>query len=438
MTQNMVKEKKKNKMRSTPPYQLLLKIGIPMIFSMVLQAMYNIVDSAFVSNIKQNGENALNALTLAFPLQMLMVAISIGTGVGVNALVAIIIYVVFLLFGLFGISPYIASQTNDSLISEMGGSYLRICCILSMGIVFFSIYEKLLQANGNPLYSTIAQIAGAVCNMVLDPIFIYGWFGLLELGVIGAAYATVIGQLLSCLLALIFHLKKDKQISNRLQYWKPNSSIIKSIYAIGMPAILAQALMSVMTYSMNLILGSVSVAIVTAYGLYYKIQQFILFAAFGLRDAITPVLSFYHGMHSRARIRYGIQYGMLYTWIIMLAGTILVELLAIPFTKLFGLSGETAILCMQAMQIISLSFLFAGTNIAFQGISQALDGGMESLVISVCRQILFVLPVAWLFSLAVKETKEHTWLIWLTFPIAEFVSMVIGYLLMQRIQKKIQ
>lgn len=460
MTQNMVKEKKKNKMRSTPPYQLLLKMGIPMIFSMVLQAMYNIVDSAFVSNIKQNGENALNALTLAFPLQMLMVAISIGTGVGVNALVskslgqgdrekashiagngiflAIIIYVVFLLFGLFGISPYIASQTNDSLISEMGGSYLRICCILSMGIVFFSIYEKLLQANGNPLYSTIAQIAGAVCNIVLDPIFIYGWFGLPELGVIGAAYATVIGQLLSCLLALILHLKKDKQISNRLQYWKPNSSIIKSIYAIGMPAILAQALMSVMTYSMNLILGSVSVAMVTTYGLYYKIQQFILFAAFGLRDAITPVLSFYHGMHSRARIRYGIQYGMLYTWIIMLAGTILVELLAIPFTKLFGLSGETAILCMQAMQIISLSFLFAGTNIAFQGIFQALDGGMESLVISVCRQILFVLPVAWLFSLAVKETKEHTWLIWLTFPIAEFVSMVIGYLLMQRIQKKIQ
>lgn len=460
MTQNMVKEKKKNKMRSTPPYQLLLKMGIPMIFSMVLQAMYNIVDSAFVSNIKQNGENALNALTLAFPLQMLMVAISIGTGVGVNALVskslgqgdrekashiagngiflAIIIYVVFLLFGLFGISPYIASQTNDSLISEMGGSYLRICCILSMGIVFFSIYEKLLQANGNPLYSTIAQIAGAVCNMVLDPIFIYGWFGLPELGVIGAAYATVIGQLLSCLLALILHLKKDKQISNRLQYWKPNSSIIKSIYAIGMPAILAQALMSVMTYSMNLILGSVSVAMVTTYGLYYKIQQFILFAAFGLRDAITPVFSFYHGMHSRARIRYGIQYGMLYTWIIMLAGTILVELLAIPFTKLFGLSGETAILCMQAMQIISLSFLFAGTNIAFQGIFQALDGGMESLVISVCRQILFVLPVAWLFSLAVKETKEHTWLIWLTFPIAEFVSMVIGYLLMQRIQKKIQ
>lgn len=460
MAQNIAKEKKKNKMRSTPPYQLLLKMGIPMIFSMLLQAMYNIVDSAFVSNMKQNGEDALNALTLAFPLQMLMVAVSIGTGVGVNALVskslgqgnkekasrtagngiflAIIIYAVFLLFGLFGVSPYIASQTSNALISEMGVSYLRICCILSIGIVFFSIYEKLLQANGNPLYSTIAQISGAVCNMVLDPILIYGWCGLPELGVIGAAYATVIGQLLSCLLALIFHLKKDKQISNRLQYWKPDGNIIKAIYAIGLPAILAQALMSVMTYGMNLILGSVSVAMVTAYGLYYKIQQFILFAAFGLRDAITPVLSFYHGMHSRARIRYGIRYGMLYTWIIMLAGTILVEALAVPFAKLFGLSGETEILCIQAMRIISLSFLFAGTNIAFQGIFQALDGGIESLIISVCRQILFVLPVAWLFSLAARETSQHAWLIWLTFPIAEFVSMGIGCLLMQRIQKKIQ
>ena len=188
MVQKIAKEKKKDKMRSTPPYRLLLKMGIPMIFSMVLQAMYNIVDSAFVSNMKQDGEAALNALTLAFPLQMLMVAIGIGTGVGVNALVskslgqgdkekasraagngtslAIVIYVLFLLFGLFGVSPYIASQTSDPLISEMGVSYLRICCVISMGIVFFSIYEKLLQATGNPLYSTILQTAPAICAMV--------------------------------------------------------------------------------------------------------------------------------------------------------------------------------------------------------------------------------------------------------------------------------
>ena len=244
----------------------------------------------------------------------------------------------------------------------------------------------------------------------------------------GAAYATVLGQILSFLLAWIFHCKVDKQISNKLQYWKPNSTIIREIYAIGLPAILAQALMSVMTYGMNLILGSVNTALVTAYGLYYKIQQFILFAAFGLRDAITPVLSFYHGMRSRARIRYGIRYGMLYTWVIMLAGTLLIEALAVPFAKLFGLSGETEQLCIEAMRII-------GTNIALQGIFQALDSGLESLIISVCRQILFVLPVAWLFSLAAKENLDQSWLIWLTFPITELVSMGIGFGCLHRIQK---
>ena len=226
--------------------------------------------------------------------------------------------------------------------------------------------------------------------------------------------------------------------SFHLHNWKPNGSLIKGIYAIGLPAILAQALMSVMTYGMNLILGSVSSAMVTAYGLYYKIQQFILFAAFGLRDAITPVLSFYHGMHSRSRIRYGIRYGLLYTWILMLAGTLLVEGLAAPFARLFGLSGETETLCLQAMRIISLSFLFAGTNITFQGIFQALDGGLESLLISICRQILFVLPVAWLFAQVARSNSEHAWLVWWTFPIAEFVSMGIGCLLMQRVQRKQQ
>lgn len=243
----------------------------------------------------------------------------------------------------------------------------------------------------------------------MDPILIYGWCGFPELGVAGAAYATVIGQILSFVLAVLFHCKVNRQISNHLHNWKPNGSLIKGIYAIGLPAILAQALMSVMTYGMNLILGSVSSAMVTAYGLYYKIQQFILFAAFGLRDAITPVLSFYHGMHSRSRIRYGIRYGLLYTWILMLAGTLLVEGLAAPFARLFGLSGETETLCLQAMRIISLSFLFAGTNITFQGIFQALDGGLESLLISICRQMLFVLPVAWLFAQVARSNPERAW-----------------------------
>lgn len=456
----MEQMKKTNKMVSMPVNKLMLTMGIPMILSMVLQAVYNIVDSAFVSNMAQNGEAALNALTLAFPMQMLMVAIGIGTGVGTNALVAkrlgqgdkekaskvagnavflaIVIYIIFLLFGLFGARFYISSQTANQLIYDMGVDYLQICCVLSMGIVFFPIYEKLLQAAGHSMYSTIAQIVGAVVNIVFDPIMIYGLLGFPEMGVKGAAYATVIGQCCSAIAALIFHLKVNKDISNRLSYIKPSGTVIKEIYAIGLPAIIAQALMSVMTYGLNIILVGISESMVTAYGLFYKIQQFVLFAAFGLRDAITPIVSFSHGMKSRSRIRDGIKYGMIYTFVIMLLGTLIVEVLAVPFSNIFGLSGETQNLCISAMRVISISFVFAGANIAFQGVFQALDGGLESLIVSICRQLIFVLPVAWIFAEIVKKSQDMEWLVWTTFPIAEIISVLIACLLMRRINKKIK
>ena len=448
-----------SKMGSMPVPKLMLATGIPMILSTVLQAVYNIVDSAFVSNMAENGEAALNALTLAFPMQMLMVAIGIGTGVGTNVLLskrlgqgnkegasrvagngiflALVIYVVFLLFGLFGVRFYISTQTTNPLIFDMAVSYLRVCCTISVGIVFFALYEKMLQAAGHSMYSTIAQIAGAVTNIVLDPIMIYGWLGCPAFGVLGAAYATVIGQCVSFILALIFHLKVNTEISNRLRYLKPSGRIIREIYAIGLPAIIAQALMSVMTYGLNIILITISESMVTAYGLYYKIQQFILFAAFGLRDAITPIISFSHGMRNKARIREGIKYGMLYTLVIMLVGTVLVEVLAGPFSQVFGLSGETQALCISAMRIISISFVFAGANIAFQGVFQALDGGLESLILSLCRQLIFVLPVAWLFARLVSQSVAGSWLVWTTFPIAEIVSVLIACLLMRRINKRI-
>lgn len=448
-----------SKMGSMPVPKLMLATGIPMILSMVLQAVYNIVDSAFVSNMAENGEAALNALTLAFPMQMLMVAIGIGTGVGTNVLLskrlgqgnkegasrvagngiflALVIYVVFLLFGLFGVRFYISTQTTNPLIFDMAVFYLRVCCTISVGIVFFALYEKMLQAAGHSMYSTIAQIAGAVTNIVLDPIMIYGWLGCPAFGVLGAAYATVIGQCVSFILALIFHLKVNTEISNRLRYLKPSGRIIREIYAIGLPAIIAQALMSVMTYGLNIILITISESMVTAYGLYYKIQQFILFAAFGLRDAITPIISFSHGMRNKARIREGIKYGMLYTLVIMLVGTVLVEVLAGPFSQVFGLSGETQALCISAMRIISISFVFAGANIAFQGVFQALDGGLESLILSLCRQLIFVLPVAWLFARLVSQSVAGSWLVWTTFPIAEIVSVLIACLLMRRINKRI-
>lgn len=454
----MEQVKQPDKMEVMPVKRLMLSMGIPMVLSMVLQAVYNIVDSAFVSNMKENGEAALNALTLAFPLQMLMVAVGIGTGVGANALLskslgqgdrkrasrvagnacflALVITAVFVLFGIFGVRPYTNSQTSNPQIAEMTVDYLRICCVGSFGILFFSIYEKLLQATGNSLYSTIAQIAGAVINMVLDPVLIYGWLGCPVMGVRGAAVATVLGQVASFALALFFHLRVNRSISNRIFYWKPSGRTIRAIYAIGLPAIVAQALMSVMTYGLNLILGGISESMVTAYGLYYKVQQFVLFAAFGLRDAMTPIISFSHGKQNRSRIQEGIRWGMCFTLLVMLVGFLLLELLAAPFSAMFGLSGETSGLCISAMRIISTSFVFAGANIAFQGIFQALDGGLESLIVSLCRQAIFVFPFALAFAALAKANADVCWTVWLTFPIAEILSAGVACLLFRRIFRK--
>lgn len=341
-----------------------------------------------------------------------------------------------MLFGLFGVEFYVSTQTTNPEIFDMAVTYLRICCIISFGIVFFSIFEKLLQSTGLSIHSTTAQITGAVINIVLDPIMIYGLFGFPEMGVAGAAYATVIGQIASFALALFFHFKSNKIVKKGLKYIKPKAGIIKEIYVIGLPAIIAQALMSIMTYGINIILGGVSEALITAYGLYYKIQQFILFAAFGLRDAITPIVSFSHGMQNKKRITEGIKYGIGYTLAIMIIGTLVLEIFAQPLCSVFGLSGITHCLCISATRIITISFVFAGLNVALQGIFQALDSGVWSLIISVCRQLLFVLPVAWMFTLMISPDLGNSWIVWFTFVISEFITAVIAGCLMLKIYKK--
>lgn len=441
-----------------PVGKLMLSMSVPMVISMILQAVYNIVDSAFVSDMAENGEAALNALTLAFPLQMLMVAVGIGTGVGVNALTAKslgagdkekasrtagngiflagVIYVVFMLFGSIGSESYISSQTDNPLISSMATDYLKICCILSFGIVFFSVFEKLLQAGGHPVFSTIAQISGALVNIVLDPVLIYGLGPFPEMGVKGAAAATVIGQIVSFITALIFHFKVNTGITNKLEYIKPSLTVIKEIYSIGFPAVAAQALMSAMTYGLNIVFGTVSENMVTAYGLYYKIQQVVLFIAFGIRDAITPVVSFNYGMGSKKRIDGGIKLGMLFTEVMMAAGLIVIELFASPVSHIFGLSGETEQLCIGAMRIVSVSFIFAGANIAFQGIFQALDGGAESLAVSICRQLLFIFPPALFFADMAKKNSELCSMVWTSFPIAEILSVIVAMILFRKIYRK--
>ena len=382
-----------NKMKDMPVNKLMVQMGVPMILSMALQAVYNIVDSAFVGNMRVGSEAALNALTLVFPVQMLMVAVGIGTGVGTNALLArtlgqgnskkaakvagnslflgVIIYVVCLLFGIFGVKAYISSQTVD------------------------------------------AEV--------------------LEMGVKGAAYATVIGQVASAVLLLIFHIKLDKEFEHDVKYMKPNAGVIKEIYTIGLPAIIAQALMSIMVYAMNLIL-KFNPSAQTAYGLFYKVQQFVLFLAFGLRDAITPIIAFAYGMRNKKRIQNGIKYGLIYTVILMILGIAITEIFPGAFATLFN-AGASREYFIGAMRVISVSFLFAGINVAYQGIYQALNGGVESLVISLLRQLIIILPLAGIFSLFVRNGQMTVSLIWWAFPITEIISCFVGYMFLKRISK---
>lgn len=464
----MEPEKEENiKMASKPVGRLMASVGIPIVLSMMLQAVYNIVDSAYLSNMKEAGEEALTALGLAFPVQLLMVAIAIGTGVGTNAMLSkslgqgkkekaslaagnaifmgIIIFIAFLIFGLLGVPAYVNSQNAGGNISNtvisMTIDYLQICCCISFGIVFFSIYEKMLQATGRSLYSTIAQIIGAVVNILLDPVLIYGWFGAPEMGVKGAAYATVIGQIVSAILVFIFHMKLNVEICKSLKYLRPKASVLKEIYTIGLPAIISQALLTVMTYGLNIILGRINVVgenAVTVYGLYCKIQQLIIFAAVGMRDAITPIVSFNYGMKAEKRIKEGIRYGMIYTLFLMVLGLAIIEIFAEQLTTFFSLSNVTYGMCVDCMRIVSLAFIFAGLCIAFQGVFQAIECGIESLLISLGRQIIFILPVAWILSRYVTGA-ENVSLIWWTFPIGEGLTLICTFIMYKRksVQKKI-
>ena len=344
-----------------------------------------------------------------------------------------VIYAVCLLFGIFGGKAYISSQTIDPEVISMGTDYLSICCVISFGIIFFSIFEKLLQATGRSLYSTIGQVVGAVVNIILDPIMIYGIGPVPEMGVQGAAYATVIGQVASAALLFFFHIKFNKEFEHGVKYLKPDTGMIKEIYAIGLPAILAQALMSVMVYVMNLIL-KFNPSAQTAYGLFYKVQQFVLFLAFGLRDAITPIIAFAYGMGSKKRVQDGMKYGLIYTAVLMVIGTAITEIFPGEFASLFN-AGQSRAYFIGAMRMISISFLFAGINVAYQGIYQALESGVESLVISLLRQVVILLPLAGIFSVFVRNGQADVSLIWWAFPITELAACLVGYALLKKVKK---
>lgn len=448
---------KENKMASVPMKSLFWKMGIPMIISMVLQALYNVVDSIFVANMGDNGALANQALTLAFPIQILIIAIGVGTGVGLNALLSkslgeknqdlvnktagngiflsIIIYLVFLIFGLFGSHWFISLFANgNSEVINMGTIYLKICVCLSFGSIGYTVYERFLQSTGKTMYSTISQISGALANIILDYIFIFP----LNMGVKGAALATVIGQFLSLFIAMFFHYKFNKEIDGNIKYIKPDKSIIKGIYSIGISAAIMQALLSVMMAGMNAILNNANAdptILVGSFGIYYKIQQIALFASFGLSNTIISILSFNYGMKSKERSKECIRYGIQDTLFVTLIITILFEMFARPLSSLFGFSGGSTIeiidVCTRAIRIASIGYIFMGFSVAVQGVLQALRCAFKPLIISLLRLVVFVFPIAYLFT----KTSDVTNLVWWTFPISELLTAIISLFIIKNTYK---
>lgn len=452
-----MEEIKTNEMATKPVKKLIWKLGLPMIVSMVLQALYNVVDSVFVANMNEIGAIANEALTYAFPIQILMIAIGVGTGVGINSLLsknlgennkemvnktagngiflAIVLYIPFLLFGLFGTRWFISLFTNNEQTIELGSSYLRICSALSLGSIGYAIYERFLQATGKTLYSTIAQISGALANILFDYIFIFP----LNMGVEGAAYATILGQFLSLGIGMLFHYLKNKEISGNLKYIKPDFHIIKGIYSIGISAAIMQGLLSVMMAGMNAILANSSInstILVGAFGIYYKIQQIALFSCFGLSNTIITVLSFNYGMSNKERSLETIKWGIIDSVIVAALITILFEIIARPLSQLFALSGgsssELIDVCKKAVRIASTGYIFMAVSVAIQGVFQALRNSWFPLLTALLRLVVFVLPVAYLFTLS----NDVLDLVWLTFPIAEILTAIVSAFLLRYIIKK--
>lgn len=447
-----MKDESQNKMAIEPINKLILKMGLPMIVSMVLQALYNVIDSIFVSNMGSTGAIANQALTYVFPIQIMIIAIGVGTGVGLNALLSkslgendknkvnkiagngiflsICIYIFFLVFGLFFSKWFISLFTNDKEIIKMGTTYLKICTCLSLGSIGYTVYERFLQATGKTMLSTISQISGAVTNIVLDYIFIYP----LDMGVAGAAWATIIGQFVSLFIAMYFHYKKNKEIDGSLKYINPDGGIIKAIYSIGVSAALMQALLAVMMAGMNAILGLAQVdqtVLIGSFGIYYKIQQIALFSAFGLSNTIISILSFNYGMQDRKRIDDCIKYGIMDTMIVTLIISILFEVFAYPLANLFGLAGgetkEIIKVCTIALRISSIGFIFMGISVAIQGILQSIRYALRPLIISLLRLVIFVFPVALLFT----KSNDVVKIVWWTFPIAEVLTSIIALLILK-------
>ena len=441
---------RENKMGVMPVNKLLVTMALTMIVSMLVQAMYNIVDSIFVSRIC---EDALTAVSLAFPMQNLMIAVSSGTGVGMNALLSRSLgakefdnaneaarqglflagcsYLAFLLFGIFGVRMFMRSQTDIEAIVDYGTTYLTIICLVSFGLFFQMTMERILQGTGRTMYSMISQTTGAVINIILDPILIFGLFGLPGLGIAGAAIATVFGQVVAGLLATWLNLHKNPDITLRLKGFRPRAQVIKRIYSVGLPSILMMSISSVMTYGMNRILIAFTSTATAVFGVYFKLQSFIFMPIFGMNNGMVPIVAYNYGARKPHRITKTIKLAMLYAECIMLAGFAVFQLKPDLLLRMFNASDEMIGIGVVALRAISLSFLLAGICIIGSSSLQALGYGVFSMLISFGRQLIVLLPAAYLLA----QTGNLD-LVWYSFPIAEIASLALTTTFLLRVYRR--
>ena len=440
-----------NKMGVMPVNKLLLGMSVPMMFSMLVQALYNIVDSIFVARIS---EDALTAVSLAFPLQSLIIALAGGTCVGLNAVLSkalgeknfekvnksatnaiflmVLNIIVFFLVGLFAVKPFYTSQTADAEIVTYGVQYLSIVLMCSFGIFFQFVFDKMLQSTGNTFYTMITQMVGAIINIVLDPILIFGLFGMPKMGVIGAAIATVAGQIIAAIVSLIFNLTKNKEINMSFKDFKPDMDIIKQIYKVGVPSIIMQSIGSIMTYGMNQILIAFSTTATAVFGVYFKLQSFIFMPIFGLNNGMVPIVAYNYGAQKRKRLLKTVKLSVIYAVGIMTVGVLLFQLIPDKLFMLFDASDQMLEMGVPALRIISVHFPLAGICIVCGSLFQALGNAVYSMINSICRQIVVLLPAAYL--LAQLGNVNYVW--W-SLPIAELMSLAMTIIFLIKINKDI-
>lgn len=440
-----------NKMGVMPVNKLLLSMSVPMMLSMLVQALYNIVDSIFVARI---GENALTAVSLAFPIQQLMIALGSGTCVGVNAILSralgerdfkkvnscavnavflmLLNAIVFFLIGIFVVEPFYMAQTTDAEIIEYGIQYLQIVCVFSFGIYFQFVFERLLQSTGNTFYTMITQLVGALINIILDPILIFGLLGMPKFGVSGAALATVIGQIVAAITAVIINYKKNHEVKLDFKGFRPSVSIIKQIYVVGIPSIIMQSIGSVMVFCMNQILIAFSTTATAVFGVYFKLQSFIFMPIFGMNNGMVPIVAYNYGAQKKERLIKTVKLSMIYAVGIMCIGVLVFQLIPDKLFLLFDASDHMLSMGIPALRIISVHFPLAGICIIGGSMFQALGNAVYSMITAICRQLLVLIPAAWL--LAQLGNVDYVW--W-SFPIAEVVSLTLNILFLIKINKDI-